>query len=203
MKKLINTLLIIIIAITGMGAGYVGTLPNVEAEFEYLRKEGSEKSQVPYSINELDKQNEEKLRPVPRENDDYIDIIIKKDKTTEYLHDINSIILILEKLRRCLNTNQDIQKFNAIISNLIDNVEYVKEEYKTKPESNYMSYNRLIQLSAEARDCANFRTQMYASEKYMPYTSPDNQYTKESLKTKLDNLLTDVNETLFILKNLE
>ena len=185
------------------GAGYVGTLPNVEAEFEYLKKESSEKSQAPYSIEQLDKMNEEKLRPIPREDDNYVDIIIKKDKTTQYTNDVNSVILILEKLRKCLNTNQDIQKFNAIVSNLIDNVEYIRQKYKDKPESNYLSYNKMISLSSLARDTANFRTQGLKVQQYLPYTSSENQYTKENLDIKLEILFENVNETLYILKNLE
>jgi len=203
MNKFLLSILIISICVITMGSGYVGTLPDVEAEFSYLRKDLSQKSQAPYSVEELDKQNVQDLKPIPRENDNYVDIIIKKDKTTEYLKDVNTIIIILEKLRVCLNTNQDIQKFNAIVSNLIDNVEYVRIEYKDKPESNYLSYIRLIELSQQARDVANFRTQGLSYEKYLPYTSEKNIYTKEALIDKLDSLLNSVNETLFILKNLD
>ena len=185
------------------GAGYVGTLPNVEAEFDYLRKESSENAQAPYSVEELDKQNEEKLKPVPRENENYVDIIIKKDGTTDYLKDVNAVILILEKLRKCLNTDRNIQKFNAIVSNLIDNVAYITNEYKGRPESNYLSYNRLNILSAQARDVANFRMNAQKYQSYIPYTSSENIYTKENIDAKMEALLVNVNETIFILKNLE
>lgn len=203
MKKIVTSLVLFMVVIITAGAGYVGTLPDIEAEFSYLKKEHSEKSMAPFSVEELDKQNEAKLKPIPRDNDNYVDIIIKKDKTTKYLKDVNSIIIILEKLRKCLNTNQDIQMFNAIVSNLIDNVEYVKQEYKDKPESNYLSYSRLISISSQARDAATFRTQGLASQKYLPYTSTNNIYTKENLDEKLEKLLVNVNETIFILKNLE
>lgn len=203
MKKFLTVIVLFIVAVMTTGAGYVGTLPNIEAEFDYLRKQSSERAVTPYTIEQLDKQNEEKLKPIPREDDNYVDIIIKKDKTTKYLHDVNHVIIILEKLRRCLNTNQDIQKFNAIVSNLIDNVEYIRVEYADKPESNYLSYNRLQVISQEARDVANFRSQGLASQKYLPYSSSDNIYTKENLEAKLENLLVNVNETIFILKNLE
>lgn len=203
MNKFFTIFLLIIVVLTTTGAGYMGSLPDIDAEFSYLRKQSSEKSMAPYNIEELDKQNEEQLRPIPREDENYVDIIIKKDKTTQYIKDINSVILILEKLRQCLNTNQDIQRFNAIVSNLIDNVEYIRQEYRDKPESNYLSYSRLINISANAREVANFRTQGLASEKYLPYTSENNVYTKEALNGKLESLLNNVNETLFILKNLE
>lgn len=203
MKKILFCFGILIITITTTGSGYVGTLPNIEAEFSYLKKEHSEDSSAPYSIEELDKENAEKLKPIPRNNDSYVDIIIKKDGSTEYLHDVNRVIMILEKLRKCLNTNQDVQKFNAIVSNLIDNVEYIRTEYKDKPESNYLSYNKLIEVSSIARDAANYRAQGVATQKYIPYTSQNNIYTNEKLQEKMDNLLNYVTDTIFILKNLE
>lgn len=203
MKKFFTVVALLIVVVLTTGAGYVGTLPNIEAEFNHLKKQSSEKSMAPYTVEQLDKINEERLKPIPREDDAYVDIIIKKDKTTKYLKDVNHVIIILEKLRKCLNTNQDIQKFNAIVANLIDNVEYIRVEYKDKPESNYLSYNRLLVISQNSREVANFRTQGYANQKYMPYTSQNNIYTKEALDSKLQTLLNEVNETIFILKNLE
>ena len=203
MKKFFIVVALLIVVVLTTGAGYVGTLPNIEAEFNHLKKQSSEKSMAPYTVEQLDKINEERLKPIPREDDAYVDIIIKKDKTTKYLKDVNHVIIILEKLRKCLNTNQDIQKFNAIVANLIDNVEYIRLEYKDKPESNYLSYNRLLVISQNSREVANFRTQGYANQKYMPYTSQNNIYTKEALDSKLQTLLNEVNETIFILKNLE
>lgn len=203
MKKFLILILILMNVQSAYSAGYVGTLPDVESEFSYLRKEHSEKASAPYSVEELDKQNEQQLKPIPRDNDNYVDIIVKKDKNSNYINDVNNVIVILEKLRRCLNTDQSIQMFNAIVSNLIDNVEYIRTEYKEKPESNYLSYNKLIEISSKARSAANFRTQGLASAQYIPYTSTDNVYTKEALEQKLENLLNDVNDTIFILKNLE
>ena len=203
MKKILSLFIILSIGQIGFTAGYVGTLPNVEAEFSYLKKEHSEKASAPYSVKELDKQNEAQLKPIPRNNENYVDIIIKRDKATQYLSDMNSVILIMEKLRKCINTNQDIQKFNAIVSNLIDNVDYIVREYKDKPESNYLSYSIIISISEEARSVADYRTQGLAAEKYIPYNSPDNIYTKENLDKKLQTLLYDVTDSLFVLKNLE
>lgn len=203
MRKIFSLIVLFFVVIVTSGAGYMGTLPDIEAEFNYLRKEKTEKAMPVYSIDELDKQNENELRPIPRQDENYVDIIIKKDKTSKYLSDVNSVIIILEKLRKCLNTDGDIQKFNAVVSNLIDNVYYIQEEYKDKPESNYLSYSRLIIISKEARETANFRMQGNISAGYLPYTSQDNIYTKENLDTKLQSLLNNVNETLFILKNLE
>lgn len=203
MKKILAVFCLIFVVLTTTGAGYMGTLPNVDAEFSYLKKESSEKSMAPYTIEQLDEQNANELKPIPRDDENYVDIIIKKDKSTKYISDVNSVIIIIEKLRKCINTNQDIQKFNAIVSNLIDNVEYITQEYKDKPESNYLSYARLINLSNEAREVANFRMQGKNAEKYLPYTSSNNVYTKENYEVKMESLLNNVSDTLFVLKNLE
>lgn len=204
MRRILTLIFLFIITITTTGAGYVGTLPDVEAEFSYMKKQKTpERASAPYSVEQLDNQNAERLKPIPRENDTYVDIIVKKDKTTKYLKDVNDVIIILEKLRKCINTEQSIQVFNAVVSNLIDNVEYIKTEYKDKPEENYLSYNRLIVISDEAREVATFRMQGLAAQKYLPYTSSNNVYTKENLNDKIEKLLVNVNETLFILKNLD
>ena len=203
MKKIFFIFILGFIAFLSTGAGYVGTLPDVEADFAYMRKEKTKKTSSPYSVEELDKRNEKNLKPIPKNDDSYIDIVIKRDKNSAYTNDINYILTILEKLRRCLNTNQDIQIFNAIVSNLIDNIEYLHNEYKDKDESNYASFNKLLILSKEARETAMFRTMGLSVQKYKPYTSSDNIYTKENLDKKLESLLNNVNETIFILNNSE
>ncbi len=203
MNKVLSLLGIFIVFFITSGAGYMGSLPDIESEFSYLRKEASEKSIAPYSVDELDKQNESMLKPVPRDNDNYVDIIIKKDKSSKYMNDVNRVIMILEKLRRCINTDRDIQKFNAIVSNLIDNVEYIRKEYQTQPESNYLSYSRLLYISNEARDVASYRMKEQTAKKYIPYNSEVNIYTKENYEFKMESLLNNVNDTIFILKNLE
>ena len=203
MKKILSVFTFLFMALITTGAGYMGTLPNIEAEFQYLKKDVSEKTQAPFSVKELDKQNEKELKPIPRENDDYVDIIVKKDKTSKYMNDVNKIVLILEKLRVCLNNKQDIQKFNAIVSNFIDHVEHLRVEYQDKPEHLFLSYSKLIALSNQARDVATFRMQARLNEKYLPYTATDNVYTKQNIDDQLDTLLNNVSDMIFIINNLE
>ena len=108
-----------------------------------------------------------------------------------------------EKLRSCLNNKQDIQKFNAIVSNFIDHVDNLRVEYQDKPEHLFISYSKLIALSNQARDVATFRMQGILNEKYLPYTSQDNIYTKQNLEEKMDELLNNVTDMIFIINNLE
>ncbi len=203
MKKILSVFILLFTSLITTGAGYMGTLPNIDAEFQYLKEEVSDKTQAPFSVEELDEQNAKELKPIPRENDDYVDIIIKKDKTSKYMNDVSKVITILHKLRQCINNNQDIQKFNAIVSNLIDHVEHIRVEYQDKPEHLFVSYSRLIALANEARDVATFRMQGRLNEKYLPYTAEENVYTREALNTKLENLAKNVSDMIFIINNLE
>lgn len=203
MKKILSVFILLFASLITTGAGYMGTLPNIDAEFQYLKEEVSDKTQAPFSVEELDEQNAKELKPIPRENDDYVDIIIKKDKTSKYMNDVSKVIAILHKLRQCINNNQDIQKFNAIVSNLIDHVEHIRVEYQDKPEHLFVSYSRLIALANEARDVATFRMQGRLNEKYLPYTAEENVYTREALNTKLENLAKNVSDMIFIINNLE
>ena len=114
MKKILSVFILLFASLITTGAGYMGTLPNIDAEFQYLKEEVSDKTQAPFSVEELDEQNAKELKPIPRENDDYVDIIIKKDKTSKYMNDVSKVIAILHKLRQCI-TNNSIKFLNILI----------------------------------------------------------------------------------------
>lgn len=193
--------LILICAFLTMGAaGYNGSLPNVQGDFAY-KKKAPEVSTPPFTPAENEDQLE--LKKIPRENKSYLEIIIKKDKTAQYTKDINNIILLLEKLKTCIESQQDIQKFNAIVSNLIDHISFVEAEYKDKPEANYMSYKNLKQLSQEARNVAVLRTESQIYNKYLPYSAQGAAYTQKNITNQLQILLSSVNNSLYILKNID
>lgn len=197
MKRIIPILLCVFVT---TGAGYEGTLPNIEAEFAY-KKKAPEESAPPFTP--VENQTAKDLKPIPRDNPSYIEIIIKKDKSTQYLNDTNNIIIMLEKLKKCIEQKQDIQKFNAIISNLIDNIALVKTQYENKPEKNYISYKNLMSLSDQARNVAMLRTESQVYTKYLPYSSSGAVYKPQNVDKQINILLNSVNESLYVLKNLD
>lgn len=197
MKRIIPILLCVFIT---TGAGYNGTLPNIEAEFAY-KKNTPETSAPPFTP--VEKENDLDLKPIPRDNKSYLEIIIKKDKSSQYLNDTNDVILILEKLKNCIEQKQDIQMFNAIVSSLIDNIEVIKTEYKGKPEGNYISYKNLIKLSILARNVAVLRTESLVYTQYLPYSSSGAVYKPQNIEKQINNLLKSIDQTLYVLKNLD
>ena len=81
------------------------------------------------SKKELDTEN---LLKAPLENRKYVDIIIKKPKETDFMLDVFDIKSIIEKIIKCIDTTNEIQKFNSLNSSLIDNIAYVERKYKGK-----------------------------------------------------------------------
>ncbi|MDD3237560.1 MAG: hypothetical protein PHV37_05625 [Candidatus Gastranaerophilales bacterium] len=191
---------ILFILIFTTGAGYVGNLPNIEGDFEY-KKTTPQVSSPPFTPRDNDTDAE--LKKIPRDNKSYIEIIVKKDKSSQYANDTNDIIQILEKLQNCLENKQDIQKFNAIVSNLIDHISLMQETYKNKPEANYISYKTLLNLSDEARNVAVLRTEGQVYNKYLPYSSSGAVYAPSNIQRYLDRLLSSVNTSLYVLKNID
>ena len=193
-------LCIILCVFITCGAGYMGTLPDIKSEFDYKRNTPS--TSVPsFNANPVDSSQE--LKPIPRDDKSFLEIILKKDKTTEYTIDINDAISCLEKLKTCIESDNDIQKFNASISNLIDNAQFIRDKYANRPESAYISYKTLLNLSDEARRVAILRTQAQAYMKYLPYSTSGAEYKASNIKSKVKKLEKSVNQTLYVLKNLD
>lgn len=182
------------------GAGYIGTLPDIKSEFDYKRN--TPKVSVPI-FDPTQNQDNIELKPIPRNNDSYLEIVIKKDKTSQYTNDVNDVLTTIEKLKDCINTDRNIQKFNAIASNLIDNIQFIQEKYANKPESAYISYRSLLNLATEARKVAVLRTQSEVYAKYLPYSTTGSQYKASNVNAQINKLEKTVNQTLYVLKNLD
>ncbi len=197
MGKYISILILFFVC---CGAGYNGTLPNIKKEFEY--KTNQPEVAVPiFGVQQKDENYE--LKKIPRDNQKYVEIIIKKDKSSQYSNDTNAVITLLEKLRTCLIKQDNIQQFNAIVSNLIDHITLIQEEYKNKPESSYISYKALQSLSQQARSAAVLRTESQVYSQYLPYSSSGKAYKPQNIQKQLDSLANTVDQTLYILKNLD
>ena len=76
MKKIISKIFLILVGMTFVtGAGYKGSLPNITQYFESERTGPSNTRPI---FNTDGKPNDPKFKRVPRENPQYIDIILKK-----------------------------------------------------------------------------------------------------------------------------
>lgn len=177
-------------------SGYVGTLPNVSERFQSSAPEEAKPSfEYVDGFNDQDD-----IKPAPRSNPAFVNIIMKKDKNSQYVNDLNFLITIIEKLQSDVESNADVQKFNAESYFLKGNVEYFRDKYKNKPEESYISFKKLMQLNMHVQSIAQLRRE---KEVYSPYATNEqngNLFTNNNIENQLNYLLDDIKSTLVVLK---
>ena len=182
------------------GKGYKGNLPKINSEFGEDRSQ-KKPTQSPIILNENSFEiNPEEMKKAPLDNMQYVDVIVKKGGTSEYVNDINELVPILQKLRECIEQEKPIQKFNAIVSNYIDNVAYIERKYKNKPEIYYTSYERISDMAKYAKKVAITRTEAQTYNKYLGYEEVDGVYSPENIRNLLENTLIEIEDTLDTIK---
>ncbi len=176
--------------------GYVGTLPDVEERFQKSKP----KMSVPMfdSVDGFNDQNQ--LKPVPRDNPAFVNIILKRDKTSQYLNDINYIIPMVEKIEQCIEDGQNIQKFSAASYYLKENVEYLRDKYENKSESSYISFRKLMQLNLHIQTISQLRTEGEIYSPYLAYTDKGYIFSPNNIDKQLSYLLKEIQDTLIVLK---
>lgn len=181
------------------GKGYMGTLPDVTKTFG-TSEPGSakpifEKTQQFHSVNEL--------KPIPREDPAFVNIILKPDKTSQYINDLNDFILMLEKIYDSIENREDVQKFVARVYFFNKNADYFRNKYMGKPESYYVSYQRLLELSLHAGTVSNLRAEAEKYKPYLAYTGAGQIYNSTNIDQQLEFLKNEIEQTIVVLKEAE
>lgn len=180
--------------------GYAGTLPTIEDLESRFQKSKLEIAQPAFeSVDGFNDQNE--IRPTPRDNPAFVNIILKKDKTSQYINDINAIIPIVQKIEDCIDDGQNVQKFNAASYFLNQNVEYLRKKYKNKSESSYISFKKLMQLNMHVQTIAQLRSESEIYSPYLAYTDRGYIFSPNSIDQQLNYLLKEIQDTLIVLKD--
>ena len=191
-------LIILALEIT-TGAGYKGILPDINSQFEYKIKSTQETKGLFNPYDET--KGQPKYKKIPRENKSYIDIILKKDKTSPYINDLNDVILILEKMQKCIENNGSIQKFNAIASSIIDHADYMNEKYANSPERYYISFAKLQNIAVQARNIATLRCESQVYIKYLVYQGEGQVYSKDSINAQIQLFADELESAIKIMKD--
>ena len=181
------------------GKGYLGTLPNLTKQYEISEPaEGTpifDKTQQFHSVNEL--------KSIPREDPSFVNIILKPDKTSEYVNDLNEFILMLEKIYDSIENREDVQKFAAKVYFFNKNADYFRDKYANKPESYFISYQRLLELSLRANTVSNLRTEAEKYKAYLAYSNSGRIYNAENIDLQLEYLKNEIESVIVILKEVE
>lgn len=178
------------------GSGYIGTLPNLEERFQQNEvQESTPTFEYKDGFNDPNS-----IKPVPRDNPAFINIIMKKDKTSQYINDLNDLISIIEDLQTSIENDDNIQKFNARSYFLKENVDYFRNKYKDKPEESFISFKRVMQLNTHVQAVSQLRRE---SEVYSPFVTSagsGNMFSQNNIDNQLDYLLQDIKKTIVVLK---
>ena len=176
--------------------GYVGTLPDVTKSFH-----ASEPTQVKPTFEKTKKFNSDnELKPVPRENPAFVNIILKQDKSSPYLNDISEFIEMLEKIYDSIEANENVQLFASRVYFFTKNADYFRDKYDGKPESSYVSFQRLMELSLHAPTVAQLRTEAEKYSPYLAYTGTGQIYNENNINEQLQYLKDEIEQTIVILK---
>ena len=176
--------------------GYVGTLPDITKSFN----PNEPKTTKPLFEESKNFNSSDEIKPVPRDNPAFVNIILKENKTSPYLNDINELLPQLEKILCCIEDKGSVQLFNAKAFFFTKTVEYLRNKYEGTPESNYISFQKLLELSTHTQSIANLRAEAEKYRPYMAYTGPGYLYNDNVIDQQLEYLKTEIEETIIILK---
>lgn len=179
------------------GSGYKGTLPDVSKSF----KTSEPQTAKPTYENSRKFNSAEEIKPVPRDNPAFVNIMLKTDKTSQYVNDINEIIPQLENILTCIENGYDVQKFNAKVHFFSQNVQYLQEKYNGKPECNFDSFQKLLTLSTHSQSVATLRSEAEKYRPYLAYTGAGYLYNDNVINEQLDYLRSEIEDAIVVLKD--
>ncbi len=179
------------------GMGYVGTLPDLSRQFS-----PSEPKSVKPVIEQVeDFHSADQLKPIPRENPAFVNIILKQDKTSQYINDINEFIPMLEKIYDSIEDKENVQLFNAKVYYFNKNADYLRSKYIEKPEGEYISFKRLMQLSSHAKSVAILRAEAQKYNPYLAYSGAGYIYDPNNIDQQLEYLRIELERAILLLKD--
>lgn len=177
--------------------GYVGKLPDLTQEY----KPSSTEISPPIFDKTTDFHSENEVKPIPRDDPAFVNIILKKDKTSPYINDLQEFIEILEQIYDSIEDKEPVQRFASRIYYLNVSTDYFKDKYGNKPESNYTSYKQLLNVSEQAKEVSKLRSDAEKYKKYLAYSSNGSEYNFNNIDMKMFDLKLSVEKTINILKN--
>ncbi len=176
--------------------GYYGTLPNINGDFEYKRERSETLPQKQYSEKDL---KDGLLLDAPLNDPLFLDVIIKKEKTSNYVNDLMKIKETLEKLKDCINNNSSIQFFNANVNVLDLQTTNLEKKYQYTQYAQTNSYYAIRHVNYSAKILGNLKFDANFYSRYMPVQ--DSVYAPSNLKQQSEALLDEINKTIFEIGN--
>ncbi len=178
------------------GKGYAGTLPVLEDTTEKTRTKGSK----PIFETQDNFNNPEELKPVPKDNPAFINIIEHRSKPSEYQKDIDEIIPMLEKVVDCIDENENLQLFISKSNLLTSNIDYLMKKYDGKPESYSDSFRKLTDVNRYTKSIMVLRQEAVTYQRYLAYSESGSVYNPQNISEQLEYLKEEINSAIISLK---
>ena len=181
------------------GKGYAGTLPKLENVFQ--KKQQKVVKPVYESQKSFDDPGE--LKPVPRDNPAFINIISKKDKTSQFIIDANEIIPLIERLADTIEEESSVQLFVTRANVLTMNIDHLMKKYDGQPESYYEAFKKLTEINRSVKTISQLRREAQVYQRYLAYQSTGSIYNPENINQQLQYLLEELNDAVLLLRAVE
>ena len=178
------------------GKGYAGTLPNIGDKIEKSKT----KVTTPIFESQDGFDNPADLKPVPKDNPAFINIIQKKDKNSQFVDDTSEIIPMLEKLVDCIEDNENVQLFVTKANLLSLNIDNLSVKYKGKPESYYESFRKLEDVNRYVKSISLLRKEAITYQRYLAYSESGSIYNPENIAQQLEYLKDELNTAILMLR---
>ena len=177
--------------------GYAGTLPNVKSEFSYKTKKPTSVQNKGKSADDYTPEEFQKSRI-----DDplFLDVILNKEKPSQYVNDMIKIMRFLESFRTVVENHEEIQRFNANVNVLDLHARRIEKLYSEKPEGMSPSYYALQDLAYKAKVLGNLKYDANYYSKFSPISGT--QYDKANINAEDAKFLIDLDKTVFQIRQL-
>ena len=179
------------------GQGYCGELPEL-GKTAQDSEPAKTKPQYEASKN-FNSQNQ--VKPIPRDNPAFVNIILKADKNTQYINDINELLPMLDRILDLIEANADVQKFMASTYFFNKNIEILRMKYEEKPEFYFVSFQKILETDLQMQTVANLRAEAVKNTPYMAYGSDGKIYNSVNIDEQISYLKKNIEETITAINN--
>lgn len=176
--------------------GYVGDLPELSQKFG--EPEPAKTKPQYEATKNFNSANQ--VKPTPLDNPAFVNIILKADKNTQYINDINDLLPTLEKIHDLIENESDVQKFIATTYFFNKNIEYLRDKYQNKPEFYFVSFQKILETDLHVQTVSNLRAEAVKNAPYMAYGTNGKIYNSVNIDEQLSYLQKEIEETIAVIK---
>lgn len=177
--------------------GYVGSLPNLKNN--EIPEEP--KKSMPVFDKTTTFHSDNAIKPTPTDDPSFVNIILKQDKMSPYVSDLQEFIDMFEQILESIENNDNNQRFAAKVYYLNINTNCFLDKYEGRTESSYDSYKKIIEISNKTKEISQLRSDAEKYKRYLAYTDTGSIYSQNNIDKELDALKISIERAITVLKN--